>query len=74
MSDTQDTPDALLAAIDLGSNSFHLIIAKSDFGELRPVQTLAEKVQLGETSSAEMLTSGAIARGLACLDLRCFRR
>jgi len=68
MSDTQDTPESLLAAIDLGSNSFHLIIAKSEFGELRPVQALAEKVQLGETSSAEMLTSGAIARGLACLE------
>ena len=68
MSDTQDNPESLLAAIDLGSNSFHLIIAKSDFGELRPVQALAEKVQLGETSSAEMLTSGAIARGLACLE------
>ena len=35
-------PETLLGAIDLGSNSFHLIIAKSDFGELRPVQTLAE--------------------------------
>ena len=52
MSDTQDTPESLLAAIDLGSNSFHLIIAKSEFGELRPVQALAEKVQLGETSSS----------------------
>ena len=68
MSDTQDTPDALLAAIDLGSNSFHLMIAKSDFGELRPVQALAEKVQLGETSSTAMLTPGAIDRGLACLE------
>ena len=68
MSDTQDTADALLAAIDLGSNSFHLMIAKSDFGELRPVQALAEKVQLGETSSTAMLTPGAIDRGLACLE------
>jgi len=38
MSDIQETPESLLAAIDLGSNSFHLIIAKSDFGELRPVR------------------------------------
>ena len=65
MSDIPDTPESLLAAIDLGSNSFHLMIAKSDFGELRPVQALAEKVQLGETSSAAMLTPGAIERGLA---------
>ena len=68
MSDIQDTTQSLLAAIDLGSNSFHLIIAKSDFGELRPVQALAEKVQLGETSSAATLTPGAIDRGLACLE------
>ena len=68
MSDIKDTTQSLLAAIDLGSNSFHLIIAKSDFGELRPVQALAEKVQLGETSSAAILTPGAIDRGLACLE------
>jgi exopolyphosphatase/guanosine-5'-triphosphate,3'-diphosphate pyrophosphatase len=61
-------PETLLGAIDLGSNSFHLIIAKSDFGELRPVQTLAEKVQLGETSVKNTLTKPAIARGLACLE------
>ena len=61
-------PETLLGAIDLGSNSFHLIIAKSDFGELRPVQTLAEKVQLGETSGKNTLTKPAIARGLACLE------
>ena len=68
MNDIQDNPESLLAAIDLGSNSFHLIIAKLDFGELRPVQALAEKVQLGETSSTAMLTPGAIKRGLACLE------
>ena len=68
MTDTQGTSESLLAAIDLGSNSFHLMIAKSEFGELRPVQALAEKVQLGETSSAAILTPGAIDRGLACLE------
>ena len=40
-------PDgSLLAAIDLGSNSFHLITAKIEHGEMRPVEGLAEKVQL----------------------------
>ena len=38
---------SLLAAIDLGSNSFHLIIARIEHGEMRPVEALAEKVQLG---------------------------
>ena len=44
----QDTPDgAILAAIDMGSNSFHLIVAKVEHSEVRPVETLSEKVQLG---------------------------
>ena len=68
MGDKQNSSEPLLAAIDLGSNSFHLMIAKSEFGELRPVHALAEKVQLGETSGAATLTSGAISRGLTCLE------
>ena len=60
--------DTLLAAIDLGSNSFHLMVAKAEFGELRPVHALAEKVQLGETDDSGLLTDSAIARGLACLE------
>ena len=68
MASEQPEAETLLGAIDLGSNSFHLIIAKSDFGELRPVQTLAEKVQLGETSGKGTLTKAAILQGLACLE------
>lgn len=60
--------DELLAAIDLGSNSFHLIVARPEFGEIRPVHALAEKVQLGESSDSAELTESAIARGLACLE------
>lgn len=61
-------PDgSLLAAIDLGSNSFHLIIAKIEHGEMRPVEALAEKVQLGAGLENEQLSSDAIERGLACL-------
>jgi exopolyphosphatase/guanosine-5'-triphosphate,3'-diphosphate pyrophosphatase len=44
------------------------MIAKSQFGELRPVHALAEKVQLGETDDAGMLTTSAITRGLTCLE------
>ena len=68
MNEQINNQDALLCAIDLGSNSFHLIIAKSDFGELRPVHTLAEKVQLGETSAQATLSPAAITRGLECLE------
>ena len=61
-------PDgSLLAALDLGSNSFHLIIAKIEHGELRTVETLAEKVQLGAGLHDGILSEEAIERGLACL-------
>ena len=61
-------PDgSLLAAVDLGSNSFHLIIAKIEHGEMRPVEALAEKVQLGAGVENGRLSQEAIARGLDCL-------
>jgi exopolyphosphatase/guanosine-5'-triphosphate,3'-diphosphate pyrophosphatase len=62
-------PDgSLLAAIDLGSNSFHLLIAKIEHGEMRPVEARAEKVQLGAGLQDEMLSQEAIDRGLDCLS------
>jgi hypothetical protein len=62
-------PDgSLLAAIDLGSNSFHLIIAKIEHGEMRPVEALAEKVQLGAGLENGRLSEEAIERGLDCLS------
>jgi exopolyphosphatase/guanosine-5'-triphosphate,3'-diphosphate pyrophosphatase len=62
-------PDgSLLAAIDLGSNSFHLLIAKIEHGEMRPVSALAEKVQLGAGLKNGRLSQDAIQRGLDCLS------
>lgn len=58
---------SLLAAIDLGSNSFHLIVARLEHGELKPIETLAEKVQLGAGLRRGKLAKDAIDRGLACL-------
>lgn len=57
-----------LAAVDLGSNSFHLIIAKIEHGEMRPVEVLAEKVQLGAGLDNGLLSEEAIERGLDCLS------
>ncbi|PTQ90986.1 exopolyphosphatase [Agitococcus lubricus] len=60
--------DNLLAAIDLGSNSFHLAIARLDHGEVRRVDSLSEKVQLGAGFDKDKnLTPEAQARALACL-------
>ena len=58
---------SLLAAIDIGSNSFHLIIARLEHGELKPIETLAEKVQLGAGLRRGRLSDDAIERGLDCL-------
>ncbi|MCL6270855.1 exopolyphosphatase [Sansalvadorimonas sp. 2012CJ34-2] len=58
----------LVAAIDLGSNSFHLIVARMDHGELRPVERLGEKVQLAAGLDEDNnLTEEAMQRGLSCL-------
>ena len=59
---------SIFAAIDIGSNSFHLIIARLEHGELRPIEVLAEKVQLGKNLSDHQLHPDSIARGLACLE------
>ena len=62
-------PDgSILAALDLGSNSFHLIVARLEHGEIRPIHTLAEKVQLAAGLSGRQLSEAAIERGLACLE------
>ncbi|NND69127.1 MAG: Ppx/GppA family phosphatase [Halioglobus sp.] len=58
----------LLGAVDLGSNSFHLLVARIEHGELRPVEGLAEKVQLGAGLVDDVLSEEAIERGLACLS------
>jgi len=56
-----------IAAIDIGSNSFHMIIARSDHNEMRPVERLGEKVQLGSGLVDGQLSDDAIERGLDCL-------
>ncbi len=67
--DDQEVPDgAILAAIDLGSNSFHLIVARVEHNEVRPVETLAEKVQLGAGLKNGVLDKAAIRRGIDCLS------
>ena len=59
--------DDLAAALDLGSNSFHLIVARVDHGELVAVERLKEKVQLARGSTGGVMTDAAIRRGLDCV-------
>lgn len=57
-----------LAAIDLGSNSFHLLVANYCDGRLQVVAKLGEKVQLAAGLDDEgLLSEAAMQRALACL-------
>lgn len=67
MSRTPSAPRRL-AAIDLGSNSFHLLVANYHQGRLQVVARLGEKVQLAAGLDATgQLSEAAMARALACL-------
>lgn len=59
----------LLAAIDLGSNSFHLMVARSVQGEIRTLERLGDKVQLAAGFDKDgNLTEEAQQRALDCLS------
>lgn len=65
MSDSEQTQ---VAAIDLGSNSFHMVVARQVQGELRIQESLSEKVQLGAGLDGQnRLTEEAQQRALECL-------
>ncbi|CAI8959347.1 exopolyphosphatase [Methylocaldum szegediense] len=69
MSQTQKHPPEHVAAVDLGSNSFHMVVAKLRAGELIIVDRLREMVRLGAGLDAQRyLTEEAQQRALACLD------
>lgn len=56
-------------AIDLGSNSFHLLEATVDAqGRLLPLQAEVSKVQLGLDLDEHGLTAAAMQRGLDCVQ------
>ncbi len=58
----------LLAAIDMGSNSFHMVVARLVHGEIRTLEKMGEKVQLGAgLDDNNRLTPEAQERALACL-------
>ncbi|MGB0467004.1 MAG: exopolyphosphatase [Pontibacterium sp.] len=58
-----------LAAIDLGSNSFHMVVARLTQGELKAVDLMSEKVRLAAgLGENKMLSESAKQRGLDCLS------
>jgi exopolyphosphatase/guanosine-5'-triphosphate,3'-diphosphate pyrophosphatase len=60
----QDT----VAAVDLGSNSFHMVVARLDQGRLQIIDRLREPVRLGEGLTPDKrLTPEVAQRALDCL-------
>lgn len=59
-----------IAAIDLGSNSFHMIVARIINGSIQILSRLKQKVQLAEgLDENNVLSQQAIERGVNCLAL-----
>lgn len=57
----------LFAALDLGSNSFHLLLARRSGDGFETVERIKEKVQLLSGFRDGRLAAPAMARGRACL-------
>ena len=58
----------IVAGVDLGSNSFHMIVARVDDGQLRIVDRMRERVRLAMgLDAAHRLNDEATERALACL-------
>lgn len=63
---SKEQSDAVIA-LDLGSNSFHLLEARCSGGRMEALDTRRQKVQLALGMVGGRLTEQAIARGLACI-------
>ncbi len=58
-----------LAAIDLGSNSFHMVVARIEDGHIHILDNLKEMVRLGAgLDENRQLSADARERALACLE------
>ncbi|MEN4870227.1 exopolyphosphatase [Kosakonia cowanii] len=58
------------AAVDLGSNSFHMVIARVVDGAMQIIGRLKQRVHLADgLDSNNMLSEEAMERGIACLSL-----
>jgi exopolyphosphatase/guanosine-5'-triphosphate,3'-diphosphate pyrophosphatase len=77
MAELHSAPDQLqdpnasetIAAVDLGSNSFHLIVAHTPRGHVQVIDKIKEMVRLAEGLDDEnRLVEEAMVRGIECLE------
>ncbi|HET8699303.1 MAG TPA: Ppx/GppA family phosphatase, partial [Gammaproteobacteria bacterium] len=63
-----DEPAEVMAAVDLGSNSFHMVVARAQHGQPSIVDRLRETVRLGSgLDKHDRLDDESQERALACL-------
>jgi len=63
------SPSRRIAAIDMGSNSFHIIVAQEMLGEIRILDKMGEKVQLAAGLNENLeIDEEAQQRAFACLN------
>ena len=63
-----DPQEKTFAAIDLGSNSFHMLVVRREHGELRVLDRIREMVRLrGGLDESGHLDPGTRQRALDCL-------
>ena len=65
---SEEAGAAQIAALDLGSNSFHLLVAARTATGWEAQLRQGEKVQLAAGLEDGVLSAAAIARGLACIE------
>ena len=66
---TNNDNQHIFASLDLGSNSFHMLVAEHIDGQLVIVDKMKEMVRLaGGLDKQQMLTEEAMENGIACLE------
>ena len=69
MLSTKTTLSPYYASIDLGSNSFHMLIASMQSGKIQTLERFSEKVQLGRSViRSGLIDKAAFDRGIACIE------
>ena len=69
MTAPDNVPSAPIAAVDLGSNSFHMIVARLHGGQLRVIDRLRDPVRLaGGLDRHNRLEPGVRKRAIECLQ------
>ena len=60
---------SVIAAVDLGSNSFHMVVARDEHGQLKVIDRIREMVRLGAGLNASgKISEDAQIRAIECLQ------